>query len=175
MTSWSRTTILLGHLLVTRKRNFSFIQSLCCICMLTNTFIFCSPTDLGSSDTRKGTQGNKPRGFPSSFPGGQRAAKGITGSRHDWLLSLGSQSLAPVILIDKQKPPCPPAECVHAKSLQLCLTLCHPLDCSPAWSSVQGILQAGILECVSMPSSGDLPDPGIEPLSLGSPALVGGF
>ena len=26
-----------------------------------------------------------------------------------------------------------------------------------------------------MPSSGDLPDPGIEPLSLGSPALVGGF
>ena len=57
MTSWNRTTILLDHLLVTQKSNFSFVQSLCCICMLTNTFIFCSPTDLGSSDTRKRNTG----------------------------------------------------------------------------------------------------------------------
>ena len=36
--------------------------------------------------------------------------------------------------------------CVHAKSLQSCLTLCDPMDCSPSDSSVPGILQTGILE-----------------------------
>ena len=35
-----------------------------------------------------------------------------------------------------------------------------------------GILQARILEWVAMPSPGDLPDPGIKPLS---PALAGEF
>ena len=45
---------------------------------------------------------------------------------------------------------------------QSCLTLCHPLDCSPPGSSVHGILQARRLEWVAMPSSGHLPDPGIE-------------
>ena len=39
------------------------------------------------------------------------------------------------------------------KSLQSCLTLCDPLDCSPPGSSVHGILQARILEWVAMPSS----------------------
>ena len=32
--------------------------------------------------------------------------------------------------------------CVCAQSLQLCLTLCNPMDCSPPGSSVHGILQA---------------------------------
>ena len=36
---------------------------------------------------------------------------------------------------------------------QLCLALCEPVDCSPPGSSVHGILQARILECVAMPSS----------------------
>ena len=36
---------------------------------------------------------------------------------------------------------------------QSCLTLCDPTDCSPPGSSVQGILQARILEWVAMPSS----------------------
>ena len=36
---------------------------------------------------------------------------------------------------------------------QLCLTLCDPMDSSPAGSSVPGILQARILEWVAMPSS----------------------
>ena len=40
-----------------------------------------------------------------------------------------------------------------AKSLQSCLTLCDPVDCSPPSSSVYGIPQAGILEWVAMPSS----------------------
>ena len=34
----------------------------------------------------------------------------------------------------------------YAKSLQSCLTLCDPMDCSPTGSPVPGILQARILE-----------------------------
>ena len=51
-------------------------------------------------------------------------------------------------------------------------TLCDPVDCSLPVSSVHGIFQGRILEWVPFPSSGDLPDPGIEPTS---PALTGGF
>ena len=43
--------------------------------------------------------------------------------------------------------------CMHAKSLQLCLALCDPIDCSLPDSSVHGILQARILEWFAMPSS----------------------
>ena len=56
---------------------------------------------------------------------------------------------------------------------QSCLTLCNPSDCSPPGSSVHGILQARILEWIATPSSGDLPDPGIEPETLMSSALAG--
>ena len=42
---------------------------------------------------------------------------------------------------------------MHAKSIQSCLTLCDPMDCSPPGSSVLGILQAGVLEWVAMPFS----------------------
>ena len=42
---------------------------------------------------------------------------------------------------------------VHAKSLQLCPTLCNPMDCSLSGSSVHGILQAKVLEWVAMSSS----------------------
>ena len=50
-------------------------------------------------------------------------------------------------------------------SLQSCLTLGHPGDCSPPGSSVHGVLQARILEWVAMPSSrGSFP-----PESLMSP------
>ena len=45
------------------------------------------------------------------------------------------------------------------------LTLGDPVDCSPPGSSVHGILQARILEWVAMPSSRDLPDPGMKPRS----------
>ena len=41
----------------------------------------------------------------------------------------------------------------HAKLLQLCLTLCDPMDCSLSGSSVHGILQARILEWVAIPFS----------------------
>ena len=47
---------------------------------------------------------------------------------------------------------CPQTVCV-CLSLQSCLTLCDPVDCSPPGSSVHGILQARILEWVAVPSS----------------------
>ena len=44
-------------------------------------------------------------------------------------------------------------ELVCALLLQSYLILCNPMDCSPPGSSVRGILQARILECVATPSS----------------------
>ena len=44
-------------------------------------------------------------------------------------------------------------QCMGAESIQLCLTLCSSLDCSPPGFLVHGILQAIILEWVAMPSS----------------------
>ena len=63
---------------------------------------------------------------------------------------------------------------MHAKSLQLCLTLRDAMDCSPPDSSVHGDSQEywSGLPC---PPPEDLPDPEIEPTSLMSPALAGGF
>ena len=49
------------------------------------------------------------------------------------------------------------------------------MDCSPPGSSVHGILQARTLEWEAIPSSRNLPNPGIKPASLTSPALAGGF
>ena len=43
--------------------------------------------------------------------------------------------------------------CACAKSLELCLILYDPVDCSSSRSSVHGILEARILEWVAMPSS----------------------
>ena len=65
--------------------------------------------------------------------------------------------------------------CLHAKSLQSCLTLCDPMVCTPPCFSVHVILQARILEWVAVPSSRGFPDPGIKPMSLVSPALAGRF
>ena len=49
------------------------------------------------------------------------------------------------------------------------IRLCDPMECRhPQGSSVQGIFQTRALEWVPFPSSGDLPNPGIEPRS---PAL----
>ena len=61
------------------------------------------------------------------------------------------------------------------KSLESCLTLCDPMDCSPPGSSVRGILQARVLEWLPFPSPEDLPNPGTEPMSPMSPALAGRF
>ena len=53
---------------------------------------------------------------------------------------------------------------MSARSFQLCSTLCDPMDCSLPGSSVNGILQARILEWVAMPSSrGSSPAQGLDP------------
>ena len=62
--------------------------------------------------------------------------------------------------------------CVHTL---FCPNLCDPMDYRPPGSSVHGISQARILSGLPFPSPGDLPNPGIEPKSLLSPALAGGF
>ena len=49
------------------------------------------------------------------------------------------------------------------------------MDCSWPGSSVHEILQARILEWFAYLPPGNLPDPGIKPMSLVSPALGGTF
>ena len=66
-------------------------------------------------------------------------------------------------------------ECLSAKSLQSCPTLCNPMDCGPPGSSVHGLFQVRKLKWVAMPFSRDLSDPGIKPASLTSPVLAGRF
>ena len=65
--------------------------------------------------------------------------------------------------------------CVHAKSLQSCPALSDPVDCSPPGSSVRGISRREHWSGVPCPPPGELPDPGIEPAALVSPALAGRF
>ena len=74
-----------------------------------------------------------------------------------------------------------------AKLLQSCPTLCHPMDCSLPGSSllphglslpgssVHGILQTRLPEGLPFPPPGVLPEPGIKPVSLKSPASAGSF
>ena len=60
----------------------------------------------------------------------------------------------------------------HAQS---CLTFCNPMDCSPPGSSGHGIFPVKYWSGLPFPLPGDLSEPGIEPMSLASPALSGGF
>ena len=64
---------------------------------------------------------------------------------------------------------------VHTQLLQSCLTLCDPMYGSPPGSSVHGILQQEHWSGLPYLPPGDIPDPGIEPPSLMSPALAGRF
>ena len=49
-------------------------------------------------------------------------------------------------------------------------TLCNPMDCGQPGSTVHGISQVGTLECIAIPFSRGLLEPGIEPTS---PSLAG--
>ena len=60
-----------------------------------------------------------------------------------------------------------------SKSLQSCSTLCDPMDCSPPGS--MGFSRQEYWSGLPSPPPGDLPDPGMKPASLRSPALAGGF
>ena len=63
---------------------------------------------------------------------------------------------------------------VHAKSLQSCLTLCDPMDVAHQAPLSMRFSRQEYWSRLPCPPLGDLPDPGIEPTSLTSPALVGG-
>ena len=91
-------------------------------------------------------------------------------NRRIWRFTDGSSSFPPDHTDEKQS-----VCCVCAESLQSCLTLCDPMDYSPAGSSVHGILQARILDWVAMSSSRESSQPRTEPKSLTSPALADGF
>ena len=62
-----------------------------------------------------------------------------------------------------------------AKLLQLCLTLCNPMDYSLPGSSIHRILQARILEWVDMTSSRVSSEPRDQTCISISPALAGQF
>ena len=64
---------------------------------------------------------------------------------------------------------------MHAKLFHLCLTLCDPMDNNLPGSSIHGILQQEYWNGLPFPSPEYLSNPGIEPESLMSPALAGGF
>ena len=64
--------------------------------------------------------------------------------------------------------------CMLSRLIQLCLTLCNPMDCSPPGSSVCGILWERILEWVAIPSSRDSPVPQTKPMVPVAPALQAG-
>ena len=90
--------------------------------------------------------------------------------------------------IKKQKLPAPQKSLgkgsflnlTHLKQLCCCwqvlsLTLCYPMDYSSPGSSVMGYSRQEYWSGLPFPPLGDIPDPGIEPASLVSPALAGGF
>ena len=95
----------------------------------------------------------------------------IYGDARSWTrLKRLSSSSTKIQLFSKS----PPAWWVHAKSLQSCLTLCDPMDCSLSSSSM-GFSRQEYWSGLPWPPPGDLPDPGIEPAFFMSPILAGGF
>ena len=67
-------------------------------------------------------------------------------------------------------------KCMHMHvCTQSCPTLCGLVDCSPPGSSVQGISRQEYWSGLPFPSPGDLPNPGIKPVSLVSPASADEF
>ena len=56
---------------------------------------------------------------------------------------------------------------------QSCPILCDPVDCSPAAPLSVEFSRQEYWRGLPFPTPGDLPDPGIEPASLVSPALAG--
>ena len=66
--------------------------------------------------------------------------------------------------------------CICAKSLQWCLTLCHPVDPVAHQSPLStGFSRQEYSSGLLCPPPGDLPNPEMEPTSLTSPTLAGRF
>ena len=69
----------------------------------------------------------------------------------------------------------PKLACECAKSLQLCPTFATPWTVAHQAPLSMGFSRQEYWSGLPCPAPGDLPDPGIELTSLGSPALGGGF
>ena len=65
--------------------------------------------------------------------------------------------------------------CICTKSLQSCLALHNPMDCSLPSSSIHGFSSQEYWSGLPFPSPEELLSPGVQPVSLASPALAGGF
>ena len=64
---------------------------------------------------------------------------------------------------------------MHAKLLQLYLTLFNPMDCSHQAPLSMGFSRQDYWSRLPVPTPGDLSYPGIEPTSLMSPAMADGL
>ena len=64
---------------------------------------------------------------------------------------------------------------VHSQSLQSCLTLCNPMDCSYQAPLSMGFSRQEYWSEMPCPLPGDLANPGTESQSLASPTLAGDF
>ena len=65
---------------------------------------------------------------------------------------------------------------LHSNLLRTsCPSLCDPLDCTCQAPLSMGFSRQEYWSGLSCPPAGDLPDPGVEPTSLISPALAGGY
>ena len=98
------------------------------------------------------------------------AVHGVAKSRHDWATELNWAA-------DHYMPVCVcVCVCVCVRTVtQSCLTLCNLMNYSPPGSSVHGIFKQEYWSGLPLSSPEDLPNPGIEPLSLVSFALAGRF
>ena len=68
------------------------------------------------------------------------------------------------------------SECPECACELSCARLGHPMDCKPAEASLSvDFSRQEYWSGLPFPSPGDLPDRGIEPTSLSSPALADGF
>ena len=114
----------------------------------------------------------RPGPFSAQFSEGDLLSSQLVDYTQNKLIINGNGT---VILLLRASISFPMFCCVYAKSLQSCLTLCNPTDCSLSGSSVHGIpgRNTGV-GCHAL-LQGDLPDPRTEPVSLKSPALVGRF
>ena len=65
--------------------------------------------------------------------------------------------------------------CMHAKSLQSCLTFCDPMDLAYRAPMSMGFSKQEYWSRLPCPLPGYPPDPGIKPVSLISLALAGGL
>ena len=90
--------------------------------------------------------------------------------------SVMSNSLRPHEL-QHARPPCPsPTPRVHSNPPQSCLTLCDPMDCVACQAPLSmGFSRQEYESRLPFPPPGGPPNPGIEPVSLTSPAWVGRF